>query len=550
MKMNMRYNSIILSIIFILSLSMLSAEGKEKRKDFLNTFVDNSAICAGSEIEVKFSTNFLSAEFSVQLSDANGSFAKTPQTIGRLTGVYGRTGGGLKVLLPLQTAASNKYRIRVIATAPYFEDGDNGADIIVKPAPTVSVEVLGSTTICEGEIVRLRAVTSTTDFKWSDGQTSQIITVAKAGVYSVKVQDKQTLCEVTSNAVEIVANEIKAPKIEHTGSLALCEGSYVELNTAFIEGVTYEWQRNGKKAGTVNSRALLAFEPGEYTVTISTKCAKATSPPILVSLKAKIPPPICPSVSRCGEGQVVLKASGGKEGKYQWYNANFNPIRGANASTYITEEIRTNTTYYVANEEFGCVSEKIQANVFIKPPATPVYAGADVAVSLGESVQLNALMNTPVAITTNFEANPNRRNASLRYEWSPSTYLDNANIPNPIATPLEDMTYTVRVLIDDGCEVMDKVKVSVRRDLRIPNGFTPNGDGVNDTWEIGNIVYQPDAIVEIFDRWGTKIFHSEGYTNAWDGTLNGQILPTHTYFYVITADNGKQRWKGAINLIR
>ena len=532
------------------SLSLFAKEGEKKRNDFLYTFVDNSAICAGAEIEVKYSTNILSAEFSIQISDENGSFARTPQSIARITGVLGRAGGGVKARLPFTLKPSNKYRIRTLATAPYFEGTDNGADIIIKAAPTVGVEIIGSTSLCEGETVQLKAIGSSDIFLWSNGSASQTITVSEAGVYRVTVRDRQTNCEISSGAIQVTKNQLFTPKIISNGSAELCVGNYLELSTPLLEGVTYEWKRNGKKAGTINSRALLAFDAGEYTVTISTKCASATSEPFLVSLKAKVPPPVCAPASRCGEGRVVLKAQGGEEGKYQWYDENFYPIKDAKQSTYTSEYHRRKATYYVANERFGCMSEKIQVDVFIKPPVTPVDAGKDIAVILGESAQLNALINAPIAQVANLEASPTNSKAGLRYEWQPTAYLDNPNIPNPIATPQETITYTVKVIIDEGCEVTDEVKVTVRRELKIPNGFTPNGDGVNDTWEIANIAFQPDAVIEVFDRWGNRVFHSEGYTKEWDGTFNGQTLPTHTYFYVITAENGKQKWTGAVNIIR
>jgi len=535
--------------IFSILLLIFLIANKLEAQTFLQTFVDNSAICAGLEIEVKFSTNFNSAEYTVQLSDEKGSFDKTPTSIGRLTGTSGRMGGGVKAIIPLGTPQSNKYRIRMIATAPFFAAGDNGADIIIKPAPTVSIEVIGSTNLCDGEFVTLKAVSLATDFLWSDGQTSQTIQVSKASTYTVKARDRQTECEVSSNAIGITANEMKKPEIQSTGSLQLCVGSSVELRTPFLEGVTYEWQRNGKKEGLYNSNALIATQAGEYTVIVANKCAKATSEPILVSLKATIPAPTCPPASRCGEGIIVLKAVGGKEGKYQWYDENYYPIKDAKSSTYTTANHSKKATYYVANEEFGCLSTKIQVDVFIRPPAIPVYAGEDVAIILGESVQLNAILKVSSSLPNAIETSANSR-TNYRFEWSPKDYLDNPYSPNPIARPVESTVYTVTTLIEEGCEVTDNVKVTVRRELKIPNGFTPNSDGVNDTWEIENIAFQPDATVEIFDRWGSKIFESKSYTNGWDGTVNGQALPTHTYFYVITAENGKLRWAGAINLLR
>ena len=536
----MRFLAALFCMLFIIS--------SLKAQTFLQTFVDNSAICAGLEIEVKFSTNFSSAEYTVQLSDENGVFSKNLNSIGRLTDALGRNGGGLKATIPANIPQSNKYRIRIIATAPLFIGSDNGADIIIKPAPKVNIEVTGSLNLCDGEFVTLKAVSLGTDFLWSDGQTTQTIKVSRAGTYLVKVKDRQTECEVSSAAIGVTANEIKSPEIQSNGSLILCQGSGVELRTPFIEGVTYEWQKNGKKEGTVNSNALVVSQAGEYVVTVANKCASATSAPILVSLKALVPPPTCPPVSRCGQGIVTLRAGGGKEGKYQWYDENFYPIKGANSSTYTTENHSKNTTYYVANEEFGCVSKKIQADVYIKPPAIPVYAGEDVAIILGESVQLNAIIKTdgsPLPTTIEATAMPNHR-----FEWSPKDYLDNPYSANPTARPIESTVYTVTTLIEDGCEITDNVKVTVRRELKIPNGFTPNSDGINDTWEIDNIAFQPDVTVEIFDRWGSKIFESKGYASNWDGTFNGQLLPTHTYFYVISAENGKLRWAGAVNLVR
>lgn len=534
--------------IFPVFVFILLISSALKAQTFLHTFVDNSAICAGSEIEVKFSTNFNSAEYTVQLSDENGRFDKNPTSIGRLAGTSGKTGGGLKALIPLSTPQSNKYRIRMIATAPFFAADDNGADIIIKPAPKVSIEVIGSSSLCLGESVILKANSLATDFVWSDGQTTQTIQVSKTGTYIVKAKDRQTECEVSSSAVSITVNEMKKPEIQSNGSLELCVGSSVELRTPFIEGVTYEWQKNGKKEGLYNSNALIATQAGEYTVIISNKCSKATSSPVLVSLKAVVPKPNCSPISRCGEGAVVLRATGGKEGKYQWYDENYYPIRGANGSTYTTVSHNKKATYYVANEEFGCISTKVQADVFIRPPAIPIYAGEDIAIILGESVQLNAILKAGNSManaieTTNSKINP-------RFEWSPKDHLDNPYSPNPIASPTENMIYTVTALVEDGCEITDEVKITVRKELKIPNGFTPNSDGVNDTWEIGNIAFQPDAKVEIFDRWGSKVFESEGYNNSWDGTSNGQALPTHTYFYVISAENGKLRWAGAVNLVR
>ena len=80
---------------------------------------------------------------------------------------------------------------------------------------------------------------------------------------------------------------------------------------------------------------------------------------------------------------------------------------------------------------------------------------------------------------------------------------------------------------------MATARVQVLRDIIIPNTFTPNGDGINDTWEITNLVDFPKATIDIYNRYGTNLYHSVGYARPWDGFYNGKELPAGTYYYLI-----------------
>ena len=84
----------------------------------------------------------------------------------------------------------------------------------------------------------------------------------------------------------------------------------------------------------------------------------------------------------------------------------------------------------------------------------------------------------------------------------------------------------------------------------IPNTFTPNGDGVNDTWNIANLNYYPNCVVNIYDRWGQKVFTSIGYGSAWDGRYKGLPSPVGTYYYVINLENGLKPLSGYVAVIR
>lgn len=98
-------------------------------------------------------------------------------------------------------------------------------------------------------------------------------------------------------------------------------------------------------------------------------------------------------------------------------------------------------------------------------------------------------------------------------------------------------TYELMGINASGCIARDTVSVSVQHDdcLHLPNAFSPNADGYNDTWELPMLhrLY-PHAIVSIFDRRGVEVFLSqEGYPKPWDGRYNGLPLPWGSYHYVI-----------------
>lgn len=84
----------------------------------------------------------------------------------------------------------------------------------------------------------------------------------------------------------------------------------------------------------------------------------------------------------------------------------------------------------------------------------------------------------------------------------------------------------------------------------IYNGFSPNGDGVNEFFTIENIEHFPSNEVKVFNRWGNLVFHKEGYNNDWDGKYNKRDLPTGTYFYHITIGEGRRLYSGYLQIQR
>jgi gliding motility-associated-like protein len=91
-------------------------------------------------------------------------------------------------------------------------------------------------------------------------------------------------------------------------------------------------------------------------------------------------------------------------------------------------------------------------------------------------------------------------------------------------------------------------------DFFIPEGFSPNDDGINDLLVIRGIVNFPENTFTIFNRWGNKVYDASPYTDKWDGkstygiTVGGDKLPTGTYFYLLDLGDGSDVIKGTIYL--
>lgn len=138
----------------------------------------------------------------------------------------------------------------------------------------------------------------------------------------------------------------------------------------------------------------------------------------------------------------------------------------------------------------------------------------------------------------------------LSYQWSPATGLSSSTVLNPSASPSSDTPYTLKVTSDKGCMATAQTTVSVLKTPVIPNTFTPNGDSTNDTWEIKYLNSYPNCTVDVFNRYGLKVFSSIGYPANWDGRYNGGDLPVGTYYYIINPKNGRSRMTGSITIIR
>jgi len=183
----------------------------------------------------------------------------------------------------------------------------------------------------------------------------------------------------------------------------------------------------------------------------------------------------------------------------------------------------------------GCRSTTYSSPVTVHPYPV-VDAGPDRFVLEGGQVTLE-----PV-VTGN----------DLTYLWTPNnSYILGSNtVKNLVVKGVDDIRYTLTVTARGGCSDTSSVFIKVLRSPSIPNIFSPNGDGVHDKWVIGYLETYPGCTVDIYNRYGQLIFHSEGYQTPWDGKVNGRDVPIGTYYYIVNPKNGRSIMSGYIDVIR
>jgi len=142
---------------------------------------------------------------------------------------------------------------------------------------------------------------------------------------------------------------------------------------------------------------------------------------------------------------------------------------------------------------------------------------------------------------------------SWAYAWSPSVDVAFAELPStPTNILFETTVFILQATTPEGCSATDTVEVGVLQTLDIPSGFTPNDDGTNDVWNLTGLDQYPSAEITVFNRWGDVLFTQGASDGAWDGRVNGIVVPVGTYYYHIRVNEPalQTEWTGPITIMR
>lgn len=361
------------------------------------------------------------------------------------------------------------------------------------------------------------------DFDWSNGSIADIISGIPAGTYYLTVTDDWG-CIGSTNVTLDLPNEIIMNS--YVTDLKCFGSNDGKINISLSGGdppFDILWS-NGSSDVNLNS-----LSSGQYllTVTDSRDCV------ITQEFTVNQPDPINFEYSKTdvtcfglSDGSLLMGATGGSE------PYNYTVSSGLFvANTELVTSLKAGTYSLLVKDNNNCT----------KTGTVAIYQPAELSATVTAS--------NPSCIGNNdgyIAVFPVGGTAPYSYTY------DNMELDTAIYNRLREGNYIISISDANGCEFeLGSVRLNeaLYECLIIPSAFTPNGDGVNDKWEIRNIELYPGAYIHVFNRWGQEVYFGRPDTEPWDGTFNGKALPVGAYMYVINPNNDSSEYKGTISII-
>jgi gliding motility-associated-like protein len=376
-------------------------------------------------------------------------------------------------------------------------------------------------------------------YLWSTGERTQDISGLTEGNYSVTVTDANG-CENTGSArinlppplhYTYVASNYNGFNISCYGR----ENGSIQINP--VRGTPpYSFSWHGPDGFTSNSKDISGLKAGQYILNITDRSMCTADTIFMLTEPGKLGMTIMPSLSLSGDPDININCAGGKTG-----SINVEAVNNAGQVEYLWAdgEIGSKRTGLMAGEykiiltdSNGCSADSA---IILKEPGP---------ISLSISVTQPFCTDMPdgeILLTVTGGSN-----SGYTYLWS-----DNSTTQN-ITTAVSGM-YNVIVTDANGCSAIDSVMMHPVNEicLVMPNAISPNGDLINDVWNLGLKELYPDIEVRIFNRWGELIWKSDrGYPVPWDGRSKGAVLPMDSYHYLIDLHNGSKPIIGNVTIVK
>ncbi|MFT3909317.1 MAG: gliding motility-associated C-terminal domain-containing protein [Ferruginibacter sp.] len=431
---------------------------------------------------------------------------------------------------------------------------------VTDPGPAAVTIAASLTTICPGNNVDFTATPvnggTTPTYQWrvngiNTGVTSNTYsstTLVNGDIVTCILYSNGSCANppnALSNAITITVLTPVIPSISiNSSATTICAGASVSFTATPVNGGStpaFQWQVNGINTGTNNavftSTTLVNGDIVRCILTNNVPCSSqglVVSNNITMQVNAVVLPTITITASAsniCPGAPVTFTAAisnGGTTPIYQWQlNGTNVGTNGNSYSSSILNNADVITCILTSNENCAAPVAVASNNInMIVENNLLVDAGGPLTVHAGSSVQA-------LAVVTG--SNTNLANIL----WTPSAGLSSTTVLNPVITPFVNsgtVEYDISITNEDGCIATDKLIVNILSNCisNVRNAFTPNGDGVNDTWK----VYDDNSClkkvsIQVFNRDGIKVFESADYHNDWQGRYKNKLLPDGTYYALV-----------------
>lgn len=364
---------------------------------------------------------------------------------------------------------------------------------------------------------------------------TQFTTTAPAGVYQYRLAVAEAgnlgaaQCRINSEHVTITVKP--KPVVTTVNNGPVCTRGGITLTATGAN--SYQWSGPNGFVGNGNPVLIAQAQlvnAGNYTVTGSDAdgCQNTAITTVVIN-----PTPTAVTLftdsTICAGGSLQLSASGGSS--YRWFPAT--GLSDASLPNPIATPADTVRYGVVVSNAFNCSDTAYSRIAVVKLPI--VQAGPDRIIVAGKSIVLNGSISGPYA----------------NFVWAPPTYINNINTLNPTINPPSAFAYYLTAQALGNCgTVADTMYVKIYSGIYIPNAFTPNGDGKNDTWNIPVLEAYPLHQLTIYNRYGQAVFSGKQSFSGWNGQYKGRDMPIGAYTYVIDLKNGTPPIKGTVLLVR
>jgi len=363
-------------------------------------------------------------------------------------------------------------------------------------------------------------------YAWSNGATSEDIISVVAAPYSLTVTDAQGCTAFTGTVVNQPVVLTLVPTVTDALCFGNSDGQIVIAVSGGEQPYYFDWGNQNDILLSVESETLDSLPAEDYFIRVTDKNGCIIEQYITVGQPALQQASFTTTDVLCfgdSTGIIDVTFTGG--------TAPFTNVWSDGQTTEDAVGLAAGTYTFMGTDSQGC---KVGDTATIYQP---------------DQIQLTYEI-TPVSCIDQSDAaiviSPYGGTMPYTYNWSNGQTTQNAE--NLVAG-----IYTLVLSDNNACSETFSFEIVINpmECMDIPNTITPNGDNYNDTWILENIELYPNAVVKIFNKWGNEIFTSGTTYIPWDGTDNGNPLPSEVYYYIIKLNNpADNQYTGTITIIR